>query len=252
MNGGDGNDGQLDGGDGNDLVSGGDGDDNLRGGTGNDSLTGGDGDDFLGSDPGDDVLDGGAGNDTAYVFGGIAVDIAADLQTGMMIGLGTDTLIGIENLWGGDGNDQLIGDANDNVLYGFAGDDTLTGSDGNDTLSGFEGDDALDGGAGNDTLSGGDGNDTLVGGDRIDTADYLSDGNGVRVNLQTGNAQTLFGDDSLRPENQNVLAAVGETTRCGATMPPTRSTVVTAAILRTTNWQPPGSRSISKLPALRS
>jgi Ca2+-binding RTX toxin-like protein len=58
-------------------------------------------------------------------------------------------------LWGGDGTDQLCGQA---------GNDALFGEDGNDQLSGGDGDDGLEGGDGDDTLVGGDGFDFLVGG----------------------------------------------------------------------------------------
>ena len=53
----------------------------------------------------------------------------------------TDTLIGIENITGGSGNDVLIGGSGINVLLGGAGDDTLNGGGGNDTLTGGAGSD---------------------------------------------------------------------------------------------------------------
>jgi len=57
----------------------------------------------------------------------------------------------IENIIGGDGNDQFIGNEVDNLLRGMRGDDTLIGGAGNDTLEGGAGDDLLVGGAGRDT-----------------------------------------------------------------------------------------------------
>ena len=63
---------------------------------------------------------------------------------------------------GGDGNDQIIGNAGDDVLNGGSGDDELFGNTGNDFLDG--GDDVLNGNLDNDTLIGGAGSDLLNGG----------------------------------------------------------------------------------------
>lgn len=74
-------------------------------------------------------------------------------------------------IFGGDGNDTLIGGS---------GNDKLSGQDGNDSLSGRGGDDALSGGSGNDFISGGAGNDRLVGGDGND---FLDGDQGVDVGI---------------------------------------------------------------------
>jgi hypothetical protein len=63
---------------------------------------------------------------------------------------------------GGEGNDVLSGDQQDDFLDGGAGDDVLQGGAGSDTLYGGEGDDVLDGGAKSDVLTGGGGKDTFV------------------------------------------------------------------------------------------
>ena len=59
------------------------------------------------------------------------------------IDIGTDVLIGFQNVVGGAGNDTITGDGNANVL---------TGGDGNDTLNGGLGADTMIGGIGNDTF----------------------------------------------------------------------------------------------------
>jgi Ca2+-binding RTX toxin-like protein len=64
----------------------------------------------------------------------------------------TDTLVGIENIIGGEGSDDLYGDVNSNHLEGGGGNDTLRGGDGDDLLSGGAGNDSLDGGGGSDTV----------------------------------------------------------------------------------------------------
>jgi Ca2+-binding RTX toxin-like protein len=187
-----------------DVMTGGDGNDTLTGGAAGDTLDGGTGDDVLDGGEGDDVVIGGDGNDRiiaalgagndAYDGGGgidtivfssateaVAVDLsaAADQATGAEIG--TDQIVGVENVTGGAGNDTITGDGLSNVLIGAGGNDlvqglgeadrldgrtgadTLQGGDGEDTLQGGTGDDRLAGGLGNDTLVGGAGNDALLG-----------------------------------------------------------------------------------------
>lgn len=81
---------------------------------------------------GNDTLDGGAGIDTASYVGtatSVNVNLLTHLATG---GAGSDTLISIENIIGGNGNDSLTGDAADNVLDGGIGADTMIGGAGND------------------------------------------------------------------------------------------------------------------------
>jgi len=74
----------------------------------------------------------------------------------------------IENAYGGDGNDSLIGNAANNVLYAARGNDMLDGADGADLIAGAQGNDTLYGGSGNDELWGGDGNDSFYGGANFD------------------------------------------------------------------------------------
>lgn len=196
---GDDGDDVLNGGTGSDHVDGGVGDDSLNGGTGNDVLAGGEGDDDLTGGLGDDSIDGGVGlHDAVHYEGQKAVNV--NLNTGLAIGQGKDTLSGIEDVVGSDKNDVVVGSGSDNhlaggigndnmsggqgddlleggdgkdLLTGDDGDDVLEGGDGKDVLAGGAGDDDLDGGVGNDQLIGGSGNDTLLGGEGNDkiTAD---------------------------------------------------------------------------------
>ena len=158
------------GGEGNDSVSGGKGDDTLWGSAGADTLDGGDGDDYLVGGSGDDVIKGGAGWDwSSYedAKAGVTVDLnkTGPQNTG---GGGTDTLTGIEHLYGSSFDDVLTGDANDNYLWG---------GDGNDKLYG---------GAGDDHLSGGNGYNVISGGDGFDTVDYSFSDKGVTIDLNQG------------------------------------------------------------------
>src|SRR5262245_39774437 len=152
-------------------VEGGLGDDIIRGDAGANRLLGGTGDDRLAGRGGDDLLDGGDGSDTAgYALATQAVLV--DLQAGTASGaeIGTDTLIGIENVDGGFGNDNILGDAGAN---------RLVGGDGNDRLVGRGGDDVLDGGAG------------------IDTAGYAGATQAIVIDLQAGTAGGQAGNDLL-------------------------------------------------------
>lgn len=229
LSGGTGND-QLEGGADADVLSGGDGDDYLSGGAGNDTLDGGGhsfsdsanylqegagvnvnlatgtatdggggtdsligieqvwgsahndtlvgdaGDNYFQGNAGSDVISGGGGNDIIDHYNatsGVGVNLASSSVTDGHGG--TDTISGIEGVWGGSHNDTLIGDNSANGLGGRDGNDTLDGQDGNDTLSGGAGDDVISGGIGRDLLSGGTGNDTITAGPG---EDHINGGDG--------------------------------------------------------------------------
>lgn len=95
----------------------------------------------------DAVIHAGDGDDT--------VD-ASNNATGITLygGAGNDTLIGsayTDYLYGEDGDDHLYGNAGSDVIYGGSGTDYASGGDGNDTFylgTGW----TADGGAGNDTV----------------------------------------------------------------------------------------------------
>ena len=137
VNGGNGND-SLTGTEGDDIVNGGNGNDNLTGLAGDDVLNGGNGNDTINAGDGNDSLDGGNGNDV------------------MTAGAGNDSLNG------GNGDDVMDGGAGNDSLSGGNGNDTMNGGAGNDSLSGGNGNDILTGGAGDDVMAGGNGNDLFV------------------------------------------------------------------------------------------
>lgn len=62
---------------------------------------------------------------------------------------------GMDNLRGGDANDQLSGLGGNDKLAGYLGSDVLDGGDGDDWLYVYDGNDTLRGGDGNDELSAG-------------------------------------------------------------------------------------------------
>ncbi|WP_460826446.1 Ig-like domain-containing protein [Massilia terrae] len=98
----------------------------------------------------------------------------SDKGVNLVGGNGDDTLSGNPNnnaediIQGGNGNDTISGYGGTDVLYGGNGDDKLSGGSGIDYLYGDSGNDTLDGGADGDYLFGGKGNDILIGGTGAD------------------------------------------------------------------------------------
>jgi Ca2+-binding RTX toxin-like protein len=187
-----------------DRISGLGGNDNLQGRDGDDQLSGGVGNDVLRGGAGADLLDGGEGRDSADYrdsTSAIAIDLAAGTASG-----GTaegDTLLSIENIYGTEYNDILVGSAEANTLLGYGGDDMLFGNEGKDNLQGGDGQDELRGGLDNDTLRGGAGADILDGGEGRDSADYRDSSSAVAVDLSAGTVSggTAEGDTLLSIEN---------------------------------------------------
>jgi VCBS repeat-containing protein len=106
---------------------------------GNDVVRGQGGDDvFLASvDDGSDQYDGGAGADTLSLVQTSAPATVILTDTGgfaVSSQIGVDTLLSIENVTGGLGDDTLQGNSGANRLEGGAGNDTLTGGAGSDTF----------------------------------------------------------------------------------------------------------------------
>jgi Ca2+-binding RTX toxin-like protein len=161
--------GELNGGDGDDIIFAGPtpGSNVVTGGNGDDTLTGGPGFDSFSGGRGNDVISGGAGTDLVsysdYTGGGTVLvqldDLANDGPPGETDNVKSD----VENVFGSPGNDIMTGSAANNVLSGFGGNDLLVGAEGNDTLSGGAGDDSLFGAEGNDTI---DARDGVVGNDQ--------------------------------------------------------------------------------------
>jgi hypothetical protein len=188
------------------------GDDQMQGGAANDKLYGGAGDDvfYTGSGAGADgadVYEGGAGVDTLDASKRTAaLSITLDDQANDgLAGEGDDVRSTVENVYGGSGDDVIVGSAAAN---------TLRGGPGNDRLDGLDGDDLFDEG---DAASGAD---VINGGPGVDTVSYAARGIGVHVELCISAAQqgcskpecTCAADDGEPGEGDNVVnveAAVG-------------------------------------------
>lgn len=162
---------------------------------GNDQVFGGDGEDTLIAFGGDNLLNAGAGRDSILpgrgndtIDGGVDIDIAhfSNISSGVSVvlkgavfgtvsgtGLGNSVIRNVENIGGTAFADTVTGDALDNVIRGEIGGDVLDGGDG------------------------------------IDTADYSTSTDGVRVGFTiqqsfTGDAagDTLFNFENIVGSNR--------------------------------------------------
>jgi Ca2+-binding RTX toxin-like protein len=190
----------LEGADGNDRLVGAKGGDAMSGGTGNDTLVWNNGD-------GSDSIDGDAGNDATEVNGNPTLGDAFTLEPNAgrikfqrvnLVPFTLDAATERFEVNGLAGDDFLQAEAGVGALTllsvdGGAGADTLNGSDGPDLILGGEGNDVLSGGGGDDrvvgdrgadTMSGGTGDDTLVwnNGDGSDIANGDDGRDDVEVN----------------------------------------------------------------------
>ncbi|HWK28339.1 MAG TPA: calcium-binding protein [Solirubrobacter sp.] len=179
----------LIGGDGNDVLKGNQGDDHLFGGPGNDTLEGGDGADEVRGGEGDDtvggggtaqyadIIDGGPGRDTLdqYEYSGPATTGVVKLT----LGGGADdgrpgenddvTNVEVVKLLVAADITPGAGPVELSVFRTLALPSRLVGTDQADLLTGFDYDDTILGGAGDDTIIGGYGNDTINPGPGRDT-----------------------------------------------------------------------------------
>lgn len=130
-------DDELRGGAGTAVLDGGPGNDRLFGGDGDDNLVGGDGDDMLDGGSGADIADGGAGDDTMD-YSSRTEDVTISITDGSgdngEIGEHDITAAGIENVAGGGGDDQLLGNDLANRIDGGPGEDTIDGLGGDDAV----------------------------------------------------------------------------------------------------------------------
>ncbi|MBI4989894.1 MAG: putative Ig domain-containing protein, partial [Rhodocyclales bacterium] len=184
-------------------------------------LDGGEGDDRLTGDAGADVLLGGAGGD--LILGGGGNDHLAGDEEGHLVPYYlhsvsyhawhyTNTLSNGATLYWyryDAFNDVMIRPGGDDALYGGAGEDWLLGQGGDDYLDGGADADVVFGDEGDDTILGGAGDD-LLSGDTFDNAgdpdspglpgslhgqDYLEGGAGNDRIAGNGGDDVLYGDE---------------------------------------------------------
>ena len=160
------------------ALAGEEGNDTIRGGSDQDLIAGGNGDDLIYGAQESDNLYGGLGKDT--IFGGAGDDVVMsnddflgthengfqdlDLHPGQFAPLtpsfNEDTAGG--RMFGGTGNDIIIGSNRWDRMQGGAGDDLLLGMEGRDWMRGGTGNDIILGGGGIDDINGNQGNDEII------------------------------------------------------------------------------------------
>jgi len=190
LDGGDGND-VLTGGGGNDLLDGDDGTDTLTGLGGRDEMRGDDDADRLDGGPGPDIVDGGRGVDTADysdATGPLSIDLDGNADDGTS-NEGDRVEADVDRIVGGPFDDRIVAVSGNHTFAGGAGNDVLLGGSGVDHLDGDTGDDRVNGGVGSDVLNGGEGNDT---------ADYAGRFDPVDLDLRAGTAITDRGSGTRR------------------------------------------------------
>lgn len=96
-------------------------------------------------------------------------------------------------IWGGQADDKVSGDSDNDLIHGAGGDDRVVGNAGKDELWGDMGNDAVKGGSGRDLLFGNEGNDRLYGGSQDDR---LNGGSGQDV-LTGGRGSDKFVFESV-------------------------------------------------------
>jgi Ca2+-binding RTX toxin-like protein len=192
----------------------------INGGSGNDTLTGGDGTNeptWITLDgtvrQGDETLDGGPGADVLSGGGG-GHDVASYRNRSEPI---TATLDNTANDGAAGENDRIATDVHG--VIGGSGNDTLTGGSGSDELDGgYNGNDTLNGSGGDDILDGGapGGTDTYIGGSGFDYLDYAAPLSTDRYAWSYPVSVTLDGvNNDGYPGNNDVLGSDIEKFRGG-------------------------------------
>jgi Ca2+-binding RTX toxin-like protein len=173
---------------------------NIEGGSGNDSLTGSAAANWISGGAGTDTLVGGLGGDTYEVDN--AADVIVETSSNPLeidqvfssVTYSLAALANVEHL-------TLTGSAITGTGNSLA--NMLIGADGNGSLIGADGDDTLDGGQGSDTLVGGQGNDIYA----VNSADDLvseAAGQGTADQVRASITYSLVDTDGAGPNGGNV------------------------------------------------
>ncbi|WP_133407096.1 calcium-binding protein [Parashewanella tropica] len=109
-----------------------------------------------------------------------------------------DIIVNVENVQGSRFADRIYGDKEANTLIGLAGADSIYGGDGNDVLvgdgqTGLTDNDYLEGGKGDDTLIAAGGTDTLKGGKGRDTYLITANSNASQIIEEDSGNRLVFG-----------------------------------------------------------
>jgi Ca2+-binding RTX toxin-like protein len=161
-------------------------------------------------------------NDGAVrIFGGRAsVNHASRV---VVLGLGGDDTIKIDNtngampaasLFGGDGNDTLLGGSAIDHLFGEAGNDFIDGNGGNDVAQLGSGDDIFqwDPGDGSDRVEGGAGRDRMIFNGSNGNENFTLSANGNRLRLFRDLGNITMDTDDIEVVDLNALGGIDRTT----------------------------------------
>jgi Ca2+-binding RTX toxin-like protein len=216
-------------------------------GTGDDEIVGSPSDNILNGWTGADILNGAGGTGDVASYEGRGADLVLTLDNATNdgdpalnggAGEGDRITFGIENIWGGRGDDDITGSSfffnmsggtsGVNELRGGWGDDDLQGMGQNDILRGngftelvlASDDDRLDGGAGNDTLDGDTANavffdpepDELIGGDGVDLATYAGHTGALTIDVPEPADAAPAANDGQPGEGDRVYGSVENVT----------------------------------------
>lgn len=224
INGGDGDD-QITGSSQFDKLNGDAGDDTILAGAGNDTVNGGTGADALSGNDGNDTIDGGTGGDEFHPGAGTDTLTYATRSANLWVEIGgssgetgegdviyTDDGFEVYNL--GRGSDSFYGAWTNTpfTVNGGDGNDGLYGSNMSETLNGGVGTDTIRGYAGDDTLDGGIGADSMRADGGFDTVSYASHYYGVTVTVDgVANDGAATGDggqaDNVHTDVERVIGS---------------------------------------------
>ena len=185
--------------DGSDTITGSKADDVIYGQEGGDTIYGGSGHDTLYGGTGDDLL---VGDDKPE---NLAADTVADIKA-LGTGAALDAFIDSVENPDADGNDQLFGGVGNDVLLGMGGDDYLDGGAGEDAIFGGAGNDIIVYDSNDYLVSGGSGIDFMVSDDTTLTLSSLLGNSGSDKPLVSGIEVLLKGDAALSLTSLDQLA----------------------------------------------
>jgi hypothetical protein len=173
---------------GNDSIQAGDGIDSIWPGDGDDTVDGGDGGDSFNSSPGADTFIGGGGDQDQMFYSGETADLNVSLD-------------GVANDGAAGEHDNVSADFD--YLFGGSGNDTLVGSASGQMIGGMDGNDSVIGGLGADDLSGGQGNDTIS---------YADRASGVNINSWYQQSGETGENDTIQPDFEHIIGGAGNDT----------------------------------------
>jgi hypothetical protein len=207
----------------------------LQGGAGNDTITGSEYDDVLNGGVGSDILNGGSGTDTA-TYTGAADTTDTGTQTGIVVNLGSTaitntTILGTLGTSNGYTASSITSVAANTAVYVY-GDTTSTNSAATDTLSSIEnvigtaGNDYIVGSVAANTITGGAGADYLKGGLGADIFVFATGDSGITASTADTIADFTTASDQIKV---GVTGAAGTVTIANGAAMVDLDAVITAA-----------------------